>query len=252
MPYLSEVVSGRGAYETLRLLAGSSETNLDFSYLRDAMRRIGVEDPEGSIGDFVANGILQRDGDRIRLTSFGLRAAMLLEALNGGDLRDLYRRLGAIDSTLRAYELVREGMTEVFLRNLNDRRGFGRLYLCSPWISLGRREQEMLTHAIIMAERRASPEILVITRPANGEKVPPSLRPLQGLGGTVFLHPRLHTKLYIREPDAGGGYTMAIVGSENLTKSSYLELGIRINNDGQVINQLIRYFWELVSWSQEA
>jgi len=216
------------------------------------MCRLGVEDTEGSIGDFVAAGVLQRDADRIRLTSFGLRAAMLLEALNGGDLRDLYRRLGAIDSTLRAYELVREGMTETFLRNLNDRPGFGRLYFCSPWINLGRREQEMLTHAVIAAEKRATPEILVLTRPANGEKVPAPLRDLQGLGGTVFLNPRLHTKLYIREPDASGGYTMAIVGSENLTRSRYLELGIRINNDGQIINQLVRYFWELASWSQEA
>jgi hypothetical protein len=30
-----------------------------------------------------------------------------------------------------------------------------------------------------------------------------------------------------------------------LTRSNYLELGIRINSDSQMLNQLIRYFWEI-------
>jgi hypothetical protein len=42
-----------------------------------------------------------------------------------------------------------------------------------------------------------------------------------------------------------GGYSMAILGSQNLTRSNYLELGIRINSDSQIINKLIAYFWEL-------
>ena len=44
---------------------------------------------------------------------------------------------------------------------------------------------------------------------------------------------------------------MAIVGSQNLTKSNYLELGIRINSDNQVIDHLIAYFWEITNYSHE-
>ncbi len=253
MPYLSEVVGVPGAFETLQLLAQSSETAFERETLSETMRTSGVEDADGAIADFVSSGILQGDGDQLRLTTLGIRSALLLEALNGGDLWELYRRLRTIDSGLRAYELVREGMTGAFLRNLNDRPGFGRLYFCSPWINLGHAEQSYLTHAVHMASRRQEPEIVVMTRPEDGAGTPPaSLAPFRALGASVFLHPRLHTKLYIREPDASGGYIMAIVGSQNLTRSRYLELGIRINNDSEIIQQLVRYFWELTSWCVEA
>jgi len=178
-----------------------------------------------------------------------------LEALNGGDLRDIYRRLSRIDNTLRVYELIREGMTKAFLQNLVERPGFGRLYICSPWISLDRKQQELLFHAIIQVEQRRGtrPEILVITRPDEKTGlVPATVKPFQDLGATLFLNRRLHTKLYIREPDTSGGYTMAIVGSQNLTKSNYLELGVRINSDSQMITQLIAYFYELTNHSHEA
>jgi hypothetical protein len=44
---------------------------------------------------------------------------------------------------------------------------------------------------------------------------------------------------------------MAIVGSQNLTKSRYLELGVRINSDSQMIDRLIGYFLELTNHSRE-
>ena len=44
---------------------------------------------------------------------------------------------------------------------------------------------------------------------------------------------------------------MAIVGSQNLTRSNHLELGIRVNNDSRMIDELIRYFLELTSYSTE-
>src|SRR5207249_3666906 len=110
--------------------------------------------------------------------------------------------------TLRTYELIREGMTRKFLRNLCDRPGFGRLYFCSPWIHLGAKDEELLKHAVLRAQRRArpGPEILVITRPDETvpSRVPSTLQSLVTLGATVYLHARLHTKLYIREPDANG------------------------------------------------
>jgi len=249
LPYLSEIVGFPGAYDALRELESSPTTDLTAEDIKQIMRQCQVDDPIAAIGDFVCSNLLRQYGDNYCLTSLGIRTTLLLDALNGGDVRDTYRRLARLDSTLRTYELIREGMTKAFLSNLVRRPGFGRLYFCSPWISLDRKQEDMLSQAVSQMEQRRGvrPEILVITRPAHGTdtSAPESLGPFQGLGAKLFLHKRLHTKLYIREPDSSGGYAMAIVGSQNLTKSRYIELGVRINSDSQMISQLIAYFWEL-------
>lgn len=256
MAHLSETVGVHGAYEVLQELEASSVTAFAISHIEAAMARYGMDDPQAAVEDFVAANLLHREGERLGLTGLGVRTCLLLEAINGGDLRDVYRRLSRLDSTLRTYELIREGMTKTFLQNINERPGFVRLYFCSPWISLDRKQQDMLTHAIIQVERTrgSRPEILVITRPEEGTDltIPTTLRPFQDLEATIFLNKRLHTKLYIREPDTSGGYAMAILGSQNLTRSNYIELGIRINSDGQMIDQLIAYFWEITNHSHEA
>lgn len=249
MAHLSEVVGFRGSYETLRELEGSSVTDLTFNEMTEIMGQYGVDAPQSAIEDLLAINVLGRYGESICLTTLGIRTSLLLEAINGGDLRDVYRRLARLDITLRTYQLIREGMTKAFLRNLIERPGFGRLYFCSPWISLDRSAEDMLADAVAAVEQRRGtrPEVLVITRPAQGTDVtvPDSLEPFQRLGATIFLNRRLHTKLYIREPDSSGAYAMAIVGSQNLTKSRYVELGIRVNSDSQMIGQLITYFLEL-------
>lgn len=255
MSHLHQTVAFDGGYETLRALEGSSQTLFSHDDMSGLMSGSGVENPIAAMGEFVASNLLSRDGDRFALTTWGIRAALLLEALNGGDLKDIYRRLSQLDSTLRTYELIREGMTEMFLRNINERPGFRRLYICSPWISFSRRHEELLTHAVHQVERTRGvlPEILIITRPGDdGISVPTSLDRLRALGASIFLNKRLHTKLYIREPDTSGGYSMAIVGSQNLTKSRYLELGVRINSDSQMIDRLIGYFLELTNHSRES
>ena len=93
----------------------------------------------------------------------------------------------------------------------------------------------------------------MITRPSPKTKndLPESVRPLVDLGANVFLHPKVHSKLYIREPGTEGGLLLAVLGSENLTRSVNLELGIRINADDNIINKLIRYFWEVSSYCVE-
>lgn len=255
MSHLHQAISVEGAFEALRALEASAESFYSAEDMTALMARCGIESPKAAIGDFVASNLLCRSGDRFGLTTWGIRTLLLLEAINGGDLKDIYRRLARFDSTLRAYELVRVGMTDLFLRNINDRPGFRRLYLCSPWISFDRKQADLLLHAILHVERTrgSRPELLVITRPGDDDEstVPASLLPFQKIGATIFLNKRLHTKLYIREPDSSGGYSMAIIGSQNLTRSRYLELGIRINSDGQMIDQLIAYFWELTYHSQE-
>jgi len=253
--HLHQTASIQGAYEMLRELEASSVSAYSVNEMTAIMARCGVEQPNATMADLVAANLLSRSGERFGLSTLGIRTSLLLEAVNGADLRDVFRRLSRYDATLRMYELVREGMTKLFLRNINDRPGFRRLYLCSPWISFDPRDVALLAHAVLQVEEKHGerPEIIVIVRPEKDSStgVPPSLAPLQELGATIFLNSRLHTKLYIREPDASGGYAMAIVGSQNLTKSNYIELGIRINSDSQMINQLIAYFWEITNESHE-
>ncbi|MCI0564576.1 MAG: hypothetical protein MN733_39415, partial [Nitrososphaera sp.] len=161
MPHLHQTVSGPGAYETLRELETSQVTAFPADHILGVMTRFGVDNPEATFGDLVAANVLQCYGEHFGLSTLGIRTCLLLEAVNGGDLREVYRRLSRLDSTLRTYELIREGMTKTFLQNINERPGFARLYYCSPWISLDRKQQEMLTHAIIRVERRRGtrPEI---------------------------------------------------------------------------------------------
>lgn len=216
------------------------------------MVRAGVEDPQALLSEFLASNLLQRRGDRAALTTLGIRTLVLVDALDGADLRDTYRRLSHYDSSLRMYALLREGMTYEFLRRINDRPGFRRLYFCSPWVGLDARQERMLAHAVFREEQRGGcPEVVVMTRPSDGEEGGRGLGIFRQLNATIYVNPRLHTKLYIREPGASGGLPMAIVGSQNLTRARYLELGIQINGDGVMVDHLITYFWELCSGSAE-
>ena len=244
--HLHQKLSAPGTYEFLRTLEQNSETTSPEEQILQMMEANGVEQPRHTFNDLLTAGILQILGVEFSLSTFGIRASVLLEALNGGDLRLAYQRLSNLDSTLNSYQLVREGMTDAFLENISTRPGFVRLYLCSPWIGLNDRNQTLLIHALHSAQSRGErPELLVLTRPSGDGSAPPGIAPLQEMGATVFLNPRLHTKLYIREPGRRGGYSMAVVGSQNLTRSNHLELGIRINSDSAMIDQLIAYFWAL-------
>lgn len=251
-----EVVSASGAYEFLLALERqTSITTFTDDQLLELMDAAGVLDGATLLTELLATGLLARRGDVSGLTTLGIRTTLLLQAINEGNISEVFDRLATYDPSLHRYELVREGMTHQFIDGLTRRPGFQRLYICSPWISFAAVDLGALMTAIIREERRGNtPELLVITRPAKGTKdtPPEAVVPLQELGGTVFLHPRLHTKLYIREPGNNGGEMMAIIGSQNLTQSNYLELGIRINSDTCLVGQLIRYYLDLTNTCIEA
>jgi len=147
---------------------------------------------------------------------------------------------------------VTEGMTGSFLHSLYSLPDFKRVYICSPWIHLEKKPLRELMQALFKTDgvgsRRA--EILVITRPvdANDPRQEPlyeTLVALARLGADIVFHTHLHAKLYIREPGAPGGLSMAILGSENLTVQKWIELGVRITNDTEMIGKLIRYYFDL-------
>jgi len=252
---ISQIVARPGAAEALQALAADQDTSLPRPALEDLFHRHGAPEPVLLIDEFLGAHLLARLGNGLGLSVFGARTALLLEALNGGDVEDVFRRLRRLVGVWEAYELVKEGMTGLFFQSLLERPGFGRLYICSPWIHPSSREAACLHYATMkMQERtRRMPELLVISRPPDcaPRGTEDGLDPFLKLGARIFFHRRLHSKLYIREPDASGGCLMAIVGSQNLTRSEHLELGIRINGDERLIGQLIQHFFDLMNQSKE-
>jgi len=255
MPHVHQFLANEGVFELLQALRTDSRSYYSRDEFISTIRSVGITDPEFTIQTLKTSGVIFDRGDDLGLSTFGIRTCLLLEAVNGADVAAVYQELAALDSNLRMYELVREGMTGLFIRSLIERPGFRRLYICSPWIDLDEKQASMLKYAVYRQEESHGerPEILVLTRPdgRSSNRVPDTLQPFQNLGASIYLNKRLHSKLYIREPDGKGGYLMAIVGSQNLTKSLNIELGIRINSDSQMVNQLIRYYFQVTNSSIE-
>lgn len=254
MSELLPLLATPGVDLTLHELASSPDTAYGRVHLEDTLYGHGASAPHSLLDRLINANLLQWIGDRLAISRHGRKTQLLIRAIEGGDLADIYRRLQRIDGR-PSYQLVREGMTEAFFADLSQASGrVGTLYLCSPWINASERAIQNLQYSFLQRTRRSvhDPELLVLTRPPDEEADSSSLAPFRSLGARVFFHPRLHSKLYIREPDQSGGTPLAVVGSQNLTRSRYLELGIRIAGDDQLVRQLIRYFMELANVSVEA
>ena len=245
---LTTILGSEGASQVLEALQRSAVTSYRTEELTSLVEDCGEPDPNAAVDNLLAANLIYRRPDGLAITRFGIRTALLLEAIHGGDLQDVWRRLSNLNPELRTFELIRNQLTEAFLTGLYRRPGFRRLFICSPWISLGERQRKLLTHILM---REANPEILIMTRPTSDGNPPPGVKPLLNLGATVFLNRSLHTKLYIREPDASGGALVAILGSQNFTKSTYLELGIQIRGDSTLVQNLIQYFFDVSNVSVE-
>jgi hypothetical protein len=250
-----EVMADQGALEFLRDICGSEGAAHPAPIIAASMHRAGVIDSNRLRDEMLAAQLLQRLGEGFGPSRHGRRVSLLLDAINGGNLEDIFTSLRRLTDLPEAYELVRNKVTALFFESLYQRPGFQRLYICSPWIHLSKKEIAILKHALVRMQEKAPPfpEIRVITLPDSeltGEQRW-GVKPLTDLGAEVVCHPRLHTKLYIREPGAAGGPLMAIVGSKNLTQTNNLELGIQINGDTRLIYDLIRYFYDLAAICKE-
>ena len=245
---LTTILGSDGALEVLSKLQRSPVTSYPTEDLATLVESCGVVSSAATVDDLLKANLLYRRRDGLAITRFGIRTALLLQAIHGADLQDVWRRLSSLDPALRTFALIRNQLTTAFLTGLSHRPGFRRLFVCSPWISLDERQRQLLTHIVM---RETNPEILVITRPTSAGGPPPGVEPLLDLGATLFLNRSLHTKLYIREPNASGGTLVAILGSQNLTKSSYLELGIQIRGESTLVHNLIHYFFDVTNESAE-
>ncbi|MEX2128246.1 MAG: hypothetical protein WD871_08395 [Xanthobacteraceae bacterium] len=256
MGELLDLVSRAGVDRFIESLIASSTAQFTRVDLENRLKEMGAQLPSEMFDALVAGNVLQPIGRRFGITRFGQKVSLLIEAMEGGDVDDVIRRLRRVDGSQETYELVRQGMTTRFLNTFVDRPYFGALYLCSPWINLNEKEASIIRYGVLRSEKASGkkPDIFVITRPPH-PKMPvgsgSGIKPLIEMGADINYLSRVHTKLYIREPDANGGFTLALVGSENLTQSGHLELGIQINGDGRLISQLVAHFYELTSYTSE-
>jgi hypothetical protein len=189
------------------------------------------------------SGSVTTDRDSIFLTRAGGMHALLVKALNGAPIDPILRELARRYGTSK-YQLIEDNMAREFLRRVQARPGFGSLYICSPWIGFDE-ESEALIRSIAQDERNGGTlTVNVLTRPKQAQG---GIEILRSLGATISFRSSLHTKLFIREPGKSGGTSLAILGSQNLTRSTYDELGIAVVNDGVVNARLIAYFKQIAA-----
>jgi len=259
---LSEIVGKATVYALLQDLS-KYESGISQTELYDLMRDSSVEDPDVLFTELLGRGLLSQYGGRYVLSTPGRHAHLLVAGLNGMTIEDVLRELRRISPDLMPYELVQEGMTAEFIRSLLDRPDFQRVYICSPWIILTDKMKYHLRQAFYAANELADSggyetDLLCVCRPPEGsdeqkERMADSIKFLKdSLGAEIVTHKRLHSKLYIRDPAPTGGLQVAVVGSQNLTGSNNLELGIRIRNDGVLIGKLISYFMNVRARGVEA
>jgi hypothetical protein len=221
------------------------EKNTDF--YRDLLRRSGCRDPDAVIQELRGAGFFTRDLHDTPLTSRAYRTLLFLSGALGGTSTSVFDELRILEPSLQRYELVREGMTSRFIKGLLAEPGFQRLYICSPWINILKEDIGRLATALANTTRslRRPPEIFVLVKTPDLPEVRRTLDVLRSMGAKVVEKPRLHSKLYMREPGPSGGLALAILGSENLTRPKWIELGIEIRNDNYILSRLRSYFFDV-------
>ena len=247
---MSETVGQRGAFSFLDKFC---ETHKIFSSteVTDLINELGITDRLFS--DLFSAGLLEGTTSGLYISSLGERVALLLRAVNDKeDLAEVYRKLTYLYPELKPYELITEDITGLFIDTLLSRSDFIRIYICSPWIRLEEEQLDRIKNSVLKAiNKYDNIQIFIITLPLRRYHYPEGLTngvtELRRLGAevTVMTNAKLHAKLYISEPGPHGGVHWAIFGSENLTGRQNIELGIRIENDNEILGKLTNFFREI-------
>jgi hypothetical protein len=218
-------------------------------FYRGSLRALGCTDPDIVFQGLRAAGFFLARPPGLALSTSGYRTLLFTSGALGTASTKIYDELRVIEPSLHKYDLVREGMTSRFIKSLLNEPGFQRIYICSPWINIQKDDLGRLAVAIHNARKTLvrTPEILVLVQTPDPERPEQrnSLISLAGLGAEIVEKPRLHSKLYMREPGPSGGLSLAIVGSENLTRQKWLELGVEIRNDSHILSKLRAYFFDI-------
>jgi len=241
-----ELVSMPSVTQELLALARNATAH-DSSFFEQVLRRCGCRTPEGVITELRLFGFFAVRPPGFAVSSRGHRTLLFTSGALGSRSDRIFEELRGLEPSLYQYELVREGMTSRFIKSLLNEPGFQRLYLCSPWINLQRDDFARLAVALDKARKTLPrpPELLVLVQTPQNPEIVQSLEKLKQLGAVISEKQKLHSKLYMREPGPSGGLWSAIVGSENLTRQKWIELGIEIRNDSYLLSKLRNYFFEL-------
>ena len=100
------------------------------------------------------------------------------------------------------------------------------LYIISPYFIPGENRLKSIRNA---CKAGCAVTILIHNNALNNDRTRNDLKRLQESGCEIFIHPHLHSKIYLNE-------TSAITGSVNLVKGSFdnsLEIGLRTTNVAQ-------------------
>jgi hypothetical protein len=170
--------------------------------------------------------------------------------IEGESIVDAIDRLQEIDPSAKRITVVREGMTDAFLTLVRRLDAIRRIWICSPWVSLTTERLRNLAIGVERARRDTGfvPEISVVTRPVAEQPLADkneTLAYFSRVNAVIRYKRNLHSKLYIVETASSPAQRQAFVGSENFTKPRFQEVGIRVNNDNQLIDDLVRYFLAL-------
>jgi hypothetical protein len=226
--------------------ARQGETHAIDGY-RSLLSESGCQEPDAVFSELRAAGFFIGRPSGLALSSKAYRTLLFVSGALGASSTTVLDELRSVEPSLKRYELVREGMTTRFIKGLLSEPGFQRLYICSPWINLVKGDLGRLATALHNATRTLSrsPEILVLVQTPKFPEVRHTIEVLKSMGAEVVEKPRLHSKLYMREPGPSGGLWLATVGSENLTRPKWIELGIEIRNDAYILSRLRSYFFEI-------
>ena len=244
--FLSETVGQPGVYLLLSKILELAE---DQSLKTIHELREECSTAVGDLDGLFEAGLLLKNHEAVTMSTAGQKATLLLRALNDrDDLTETFNKLSSILPHIRQYQLIEGNITEYVVETLNARRDFIRLYICSPWIRLKDPHFSRLA-AAVEAGRAVYPQlqIFVITLPLdryNDRQAVGTVKNLCSLGATVMTHRKLHAKLYISEPGPLGGTQYAVFGSENLTGANQIELGVKVENDNEMLGRLTRFFFD--------
>src|SRR5438552_2324707 len=121
MTDLLRAISEDGVSSFLIGLASSRESRLHRTTLEKSLTLEGVSYAAQTLDNLLNLRLIHPIGARLTISRLGHRTALLLEALDGGDIEDVIRRLRRLDGFAELYELVRQGMTTRFLTTLIER-----------------------------------------------------------------------------------------------------------------------------------
>src|SRR5262249_24702586 len=90
---LLELLANAGITDTLDHLAAENTTAFPRSALEDIFADHGANSSADAVENCMQANLIEPFGSRFGISNFGRRTLLLVEALEGGDIADIYRRL---------------------------------------------------------------------------------------------------------------------------------------------------------------